>query len=94
MEQPNRLIYRNFFWNDPATDCGVPIIFEPDYWGEKRKTIDYINFCDYIMTEIAMNTLPDNKYEELIDDSDTVSESFFFVESGTEETWIIWKRWV
>ena len=39
VEQPNRIIYRNFFWNDPTTDCGVPIIFEPDYyWGNVRGT--------------------------------------------------------
>ena len=58
VEQPNRLIYRNFFWNDPATDCGVPIIFEPDYWEGKRGTVDYI-------TEIYINTLPNNGYEML-----------------------------
>lgn len=57
VEQPNRLIYRNFFWNDPMTDCGVPIIFEPDYWPGKRGTVDYI-------TEIYINTLPDNFYNE------------------------------
>lgn len=58
VEQSNRLIYRNFFWNDPTTDCGVPVIFEPDYCLESlRGRIDYI-------TEIYMNTLPDNWYNE------------------------------
>lgn len=69
VEQPNRLIYRNFFWNDPTTDCGVPIIFEPDYCLESlRGRIDYI-------TEIHMNTLPGNwyiEYEEFINALDCV----------------------
>ena len=59
VEQPNRLIYRNFFWNDPTTDCGVPVIFEPDYWEGKRRTVDY-------MIEIYINTLPDIEYEVFI----------------------------
>lgn len=25
-------IYRNFFWNDPESDCGVPVLFEPDFY--------------------------------------------------------------
>lgn len=64
VEQPNRLIYRNFFWNDPTTDCGVPIIFEPDYWEGKRRPVDYI-------TEIYMNTLPDIEYKAFINDVST-----------------------
>lgn len=57
VEQPNRLIYRNFFWNDPMMDCGVPIIFEPDYyWTRIRSSMHYI-------TEIYINTLPDDAYE-------------------------------
>ena len=59
VEQPNRLIYRNFFWNDPTTDCGVPVIFEPDYWEGKRRIVDY-------MIEIYINTLPDIEYEVFI----------------------------
>lgn len=55
VEQPNRLIYRNFFWNDPTTDCGVPIIFEPDYLEGGRLN-------DYIL-EIYINTLPDIEHE-------------------------------
>lgn len=23
--------YKNFFWNDPDSECGVPIIFKPDF---------------------------------------------------------------
>lgn len=61
VEQANKLIYRNFFWNDPMTDCGVPIIFEPDYWDGKRGTVDY-------MTEIYINTLPDIEHEVFIND--------------------------
>ena len=59
VEQPNRFIYRNFFWNDPTTDCGVPVIFEPDYWEGKRRIVDY-------MIEIYINTLPDIEYEVFI----------------------------
>lgn len=31
VDEPNTTIYRNFFWNDPESDCGVPIVFEPDF---------------------------------------------------------------
>lgn len=62
VEQPNRLIYRNFFWNDPTTDCGVPVIFEPDYFPEK------IGRSIYYITEIYINTLPDIEHEVFIND--------------------------
>lgn len=60
VEQSNRLIYRNFFWNDPTMDCGVPIIFEPDYdmYRLRRST--------YYITEIYINTLPDWEYLKYI----------------------------
>ncbi len=61
VDQPNKLIYRNFFWNDPKTDYGVPIIFEPDYCWERK--IGYT----YYMAEIYINTLPDDSVA-LIDD--------------------------
>lgn len=48
------------------TDCGVPIIFEPDYWPGKRRSVDYI-------TEIYINTLPDNDHEEIISVIDTLN---------------------
>lgn len=57
VEQSNRLIYRNFFWNDPTKDCGIPIIFEPDYYWNK------IRRCLFYITEIYINTLPDDAYE-------------------------------
>lgn len=63
VEQPNRLIYRNFFWNDPTTDCGVPIIFEPDYYGER--TMGHT----YYITEIYINTLPDIEYKVFINNA-------------------------
>lgn len=31
ISQQGRLLYENFFWNDPESDCGVPIIINPDY---------------------------------------------------------------
>lgn len=31
ISQQNKLLYENFFWNDPDSDCGVPIILSPDY---------------------------------------------------------------
>lgn len=55
---PNRHIYRNFFWNDPTADCGVPIIFEPDYYGER------LRYSGCYMSEICINTLSDEEYEE------------------------------
>lgn len=57
VEQHNRLIYRNFFWNDPTADCGIPIIFEPDYYWKRIKT------SVYYITEIYINTLPDDAYK-------------------------------
>lgn len=61
----NGLIYQNFFWNDPTTDCGVPIIFEPDYWPERlRGRVDYI-------AEIYINTLPDIEHKAFINDMST-----------------------
>lgn len=30
LRQSNKLVSRNFFWNDPDSTCGIPIIFEPD----------------------------------------------------------------
>lgn len=65
VEQPNRFVYRNFFWNDPTTECGVPIIFEPDYYSERlRGMVDYI-------AEIYINTLPDIEYKAFINDMST-----------------------
>ncbi len=60
VEQPNRLIYRNFFWNDPMIDCGVPIILEPDYFPEK------IGRSTYYISEIYINTLPGIECEDFI----------------------------
>lgn len=33
VNEANKLIFRNFFWNDPESYCGVPIVFEPDFIG-------------------------------------------------------------
>lgn len=80
VEQPNRFIYRNFFWNDPTTDCGVPIIFEPDYYSERlRGRVDYI-------TEIYINTLPVNDYEEFINVIDTLNGVSFDDFAGDQIT--------
>lgn len=73
VEQPNRLIYRNFFWNDPTTDCGVPVIFEPDYCLESR-----IGRIDYI-TNIYINTLPDDEYEKFVDGAKNALDSVALV---------------
>ena len=73
VERPNRLIYRNFFWNDPTTDCGVPVIFEHDYCLESL-----IGRIDYI-TNIYINTLPDDEYEKFIDGAKNALDSVAFV---------------
>lgn len=31
VNEPYKMIFRNFFWNDPDSDCGVPVLFEPDF---------------------------------------------------------------
>lgn len=56
VDQTTKLIYRNFFWNDPTADCGVPIIFEPDYYWEN------IMGRKYYLTEIYINTLSDEEF--------------------------------
>ena len=73
VERPNRLIYRNFFWNDPTTDCGVPVIFEHDYCLESL-----IGRIDYI-TNIYINTLPDDEYEKFVDGAKNALDSVAFV---------------
>ena len=73
VEQPNRLIYRNFFWNDPTTDCGVPVIFEPDYYGERMMG------HTYYITEIYINTLPDDEYEKFVDSAKNALDSVALV---------------
>lgn len=73
VEQLNRIIYRNFFWNDPTTDFGVPIIFEPDYYWEKMMG------NTYYITEIYINTLPDDEYENFVDGAKNALDSVAFV---------------
>ena len=73
VEQPNRIIYRNFFWNDPTTDCGVPIIFEPDYYGERMME------HTYYITEIYINTLPNDEYEKFVDAAKNALDSVALV---------------
>lgn len=53
VDQTTKLIYRNFFWNDPTADCGVPIIFEPDY-------INTLPDEEYEEFNNAMNVLASN----------------------------------
>lgn len=50
ISQQNKLIYKNFFWNDPENDCGTPIIFNVDYYPQ---TADDIMRC---VNSIAINT--------------------------------------
>ena len=78
VEQSNRLIYRNFFWNDPTTDCGVPIIFKPDYLEEIRRYSRYI-------TEICINTLPDDEYEKFVDGAMNALDSVSLADDGSIE---------
>lgn len=32
INQQDKIIFRNLFWNDPESDCGVPVVFEPDFF--------------------------------------------------------------
>ena len=73
VEQPSRLIYRNFFWNDPTMDCGVPVIFEPDYYWERMMG------HTYYITEIYINTLPDDGYKKFVDDAKNALDSVALV---------------
>lgn len=58
INQENKPIYRNFFWNDPKSNYGKPIVFEPDYCGENLR-----NYNRYI-AEIYINTLSDEQYKK------------------------------
>lgn len=51
VNQPNIPVYRNFFWNDPDSDCGIPVIFEPDYHIEFNRVTNAIVSMD-IPTEL------------------------------------------
>lgn len=61
VDRENRPIYRNFFWNCPTADCGLPVIFEPDYHSIFHPKENY-----RIYSEIYINTLLDKEYEEIM----------------------------
>lgn len=52
INEPNKLIFPNFFWNDPESDCGVPIVFEPDFINMipigYGKTINYAAIDEFV----------------------------------------------
>ena len=55
------IIFQNFFWNDPESDCGVPVLFEPDLFGEERLFAFVSAFCipdDYLTLDFPENKEP------------------------------------
>lgn len=62
VNQPNKVIYRNFFWNDPESDCGIPVLFEPDTspslkWQIFRSLPDHIAPTEKTYLDADMNSL-------------------------------------
>lgn len=39
-DEKNVIIFRNFFWNDPNSECGGPVIFGPDAYEYSYESID------------------------------------------------------
>lgn len=74
ISQQNKLLYENFFWNDPDSDCGVPIILSPDY----QMVVPGLTnrFLERILVTTAM---------EFMDKKD-VKEHYIFDEDLPEET--------
>lgn len=58
--ETNGTIYRNFFWNDPESNCGIPIIQEPDYYGNSSSVV-YNQYPTYIYLDM----LPDEQKEAI-----------------------------
>lgn len=74
ISQQNKLLYENFFWNDPDSDCGVPIILSPDYPMVVPGLTN--RFLERILVTTAM---------EFMDKKD-VKEHYIFDENLPEET--------
>lgn len=52
---PNEIIFRNFFYNDPESSCGEPIVFEPDFdmagpngFGKRINFVGVDEFCQIL----------------------------------------------
>lgn len=76
--QQNKVLYQNFFWNDPDSDLGVPIILDIDYsMIDPRNTL---KFLYHIIANISM----DFKYQDNFKDCLFIDEYSFPKESSVE----------
>lgn len=39
------IVFQNFFWNDPESNCGVSVLFEPDFFGFGCLAKFVVSFC-------------------------------------------------
>lgn len=54
----NTPICRNFFWNNPDEDCGVPVLFEPDLYNYTGRTFeDVFSPCLLYVEKDVQNTM-------------------------------------
>lgn len=73
------LIYENFFWNDPNSPHGVPIIISPDYPSVKNEEVFYR------ITEIRLNTLKCNLEEKAYKTTYSLSDICAFIREAIEK---------
>lgn len=75
ISQQNKLLYENFFWNDPESESGVPIIFSNDYpMVDPRMTLKILN---RIIANIAIEFMDKNDFKDccFIDENPSPKET-------------------
>lgn len=78
ISQQNKLLYENFFWNDPDSDCGVPIILGPDY---SMACPGFVHgFLQRVLVTTAMEFMDKKDFESLL----IVDENLFPKELSVE----------
>lgn len=64
ISQQNKLLYENFFWNDPDSDCGVPIILSHDY---PMVSPDSTNkFLRHILANMFIEFMDKNNFKDCL----------------------------
>lgn len=64
ISQQNKLLYENFFWNDPDSDCGVPIILSPDYFTPPLGFTSTSEILNHIYINMSKEFRGKNDFEE------------------------------
>lgn len=90
INEPNKFIFRNFFWNDPESDCGIPIVFEPDF----RYSAHSESLYDH-QPDKHVDILPRNLKEDFIKeylDQQKRPWNYELTKTVLEEALKIWKK--